>query len=209
MPEELLKLGGSLDSYVAECELNGGTPDKAVLGKARESIARMAGKADATAVSKVDDFLNSEFAIPNIELLPIDAKAVPIVQSRLAEARAGLKTGAYLSVVILCGSVLEAVLLSAAQKQPEPFNRAKAAPKDTAGNTKKLHEWSLAQLIDAASELGMVGLDVKKFSHGLRDFRNFIHPNEQIRLGFNPDEHTAKLCFHVLRAALAGVAGQR
>jgi hypothetical protein len=51
--------------------------------------------------------------------------------------------------------------------------------------------------------------DVKKFSHGLRDFRNYIHPYEQMQSGFAPDEHTAKLCFQVLKAALASVAGER
>ncbi|MCY4317652.1 MAG: hypothetical protein OXE76_00405, partial [Alphaproteobacteria bacterium] len=52
-------------------------------------------------------------------------------------------------------------------------------------------------------------LDVKKFSHGLRDFRNYIHPYEQMVSGFTPDEHTAKVCFQVLRAALESLAGER
>jgi hypothetical protein len=50
---------------------------------------------------------------------------------------------------------------------------------------------------------------VKKFSHGLREFRNYIHPYEQMVSGFAPDEHTAKVCFQVLKAALASLAGER
>jgi hypothetical protein len=55
----------------------------------------------------------------------------------------------------------------------------------------------------------MLTLDVKKFSHGLRDFRNFIHPHEQMASGFTPDQHTAEICFQVLKAALATLAGER
>jgi hypothetical protein len=60
-----------------------------------------------------------------------------------------------------------------------------------------------------ACEIDILKPDVQKFSHGLRDFRNYIHPYEQMRSGFTPDEHTAKLCFQVLKAALASVAGER
>jgi len=117
--------------------------------------------------------------------------------------------GAYLSVIFLCGSVLEAVLLGAAQNEPARFNRAMASPKLGDGSVKRFHEWSLSQFIDVACEIGLLKPDVKKFSHGLRDFRNYIHPYEQMVSGFTPDEHTARLCFQVLKAALASVAGER
>ena len=68
---------------------------------------------------------------------------------------------------------------------------------------------TLAQLIDVACEVNVIKLDVKKFSPGLRDFRNYIHPYEQMVSGFTPDEHTARVCFQVLKAALASVAGKR
>jgi hypothetical protein len=157
----------------------------------------------------VDEFLNHEFSVPNVHKLPIESQVVPIIESRLSEARKALGARAYLSVIFLCGSVLEAVLLGAAQKEPARFNRAAASPKAGDGSVKKFHEWSLAQFIDVACEIDLLKPDVKKFSHGLRDFRNYIHPYEQMVSGFNPDEHTAKLCFQVLKAALASVAGER
>ena len=52
------------------------------------------------------------------------------------------------------------------------------------------------------SELGFLKEDVKKFSHALRDFRNYIHPYQQAASGFNPDIHTAKICWQVLKAAI-------
>lgn len=201
-----------LDAYETVCTLNGQQAETAVLGKARTIVARLEGKPappPATSAQTVDDFLHSEFTIPNIQKLPIEAHAVPIIESRLAEARTAMGAGAYLSTILLCGSVLEAVLLGAAQKEPARFNRATASPKAADGTVRRFHEWNLAQFIDAATEIDLLKPDVKKFSHGLREFRNYIHPYEQMASGFTPDQHTAKVCFQVLKAALASVAGER
>ena len=119
--------------------------------------------------------------------MPIDTQVVSLVEARLNEARIALGAGAHLSVIFLCGSVLEAVLLGAAQQAPASFNQAKAAPKTANGSPKRFPEWPLAQLIDVAREVGVLKLAIKKFSHGLRDFRNDIHPYEQMGAGFTPD----------------------
>ncbi|WP_299567522.1 hypothetical protein [uncultured Sulfitobacter sp.] len=203
-------LSEMLDSYVATCELGGTEIDKPVFEKGRAIVDRLLGnKAKTTSAPSESSFLDTEFTIPNIGKLPIDALVVPVIEKRLAEARIALKAGASLSVIFLCGSVLEAVLLGAAQRHPAKFNNSKASPTNSAGSVKKFHEWSLAQFIDVACEIGMLKPDVKKFGHGLRDFRNYIHPYQQLASGFTPDQHTAKVCFQVLKAALAGVAGER
>ena len=199
-----------VDEYVVDCELNKKGVDSALLEKVRGIVARLNGKTQATKSAQTDnDFLNNEFTIPNVHKLPIEAQVIPIIESRLTEARTALGAGAHLSVIFLCGSVLEAVLLGAAQKEPVRFNKAPASPKDGNGSVKRFHDWSLAQFIDVACEIDLLKPDVKKFSHGLRDFRNYIHPYEQMVSGFMPDEHTAKVCFQVLKAALASVAGER
>lgn len=203
-------LGEMLDTYEADCSLNNRDAEASILEKSRGIVARLSGvPAPSKPTQTVDDFLHSEFSIPNIQKLPIEATAMPIIESRLNEARATMRARAYLSTIFLCGSVLEAVLLGAAQKEPARFNRASASPKAGDGSVKRFREWSLAQFIDVACEAGLLKPDVKKFSHGLRDFRNYIHPYEQMESGFTPDEHTAKVCFQVLKAALASVTGER
>lgn len=203
-------LSEMLDSYEASCHLNKRKIDSGVLEKSRSIVSRLSGKPQSAKPSTTDDdFLKHEFAIPNIQSLPVEAQVIPIIESRLTEALKALGVGAHLSVIFLCGSVLEAILLGAAQKEPSRFNRASASPKASDGIVKRFHEWSLAQLIDVACEIDVLKPDVKKFSHGLRDFRNYIHPYEQMVSGFTPDEHTAKVCFQVLKAALASVAGER
>ena len=155
-----------------------------------------------------ESFLNKEFEIPNIEKLPVEFAVSEIIQSRLKEAQSCMAARAYLAVIFHCGSVLEAVLLGAAQNQPEKFNRSQSSPKRD-GKVKAFQDWSLSELINVAHDIGALKQDVQRFSHGLRHFRNYIHPYEQMASGFTPDEHTAKVCFQVLKAALADVSGER
>jgi hypothetical protein len=107
-----------LDAFETVCTPDGQQCDTVVLEKARSIVARLEGNpapSPKPPAQTVDDFLHSEFTIPNIQKLPIEAQAVPIIESRLNEARTAMGAGAYLSTILLCGSVLEAVLLGAAQ----------------------------------------------------------------------------------------------
>jgi len=211
-PDEVVArvLSEMLDSYVTQCEINRNEPDRVLLQKCREIVARLSGgQGRAQTTNEIDEFLRREFDIPNLHKLPIEVGVLQIIEARLEEARKALEAGAPLAVIFLCGSVLEGALLGAALHNPEGFNRAPCSPKTAAGRVRPFHEWSLAQLIDVAHEVGILKLDVKKFSHSLRDFRNYIHPYEQVKSGFLPDMYTAKVCFQVVRAALASLAGER
>jgi hypothetical protein len=107
-----------------------------------------------------------------------------------------------LAVILLAGSTLEGVLLGLAVKYPREFNSATSSPKDREGKVKQFHAWNLSNFIDVARELGMIQYDTQRFSHTFRDFRNYIHPFEQMSSRFTPREHTAKICLQVLRAAI-------
>ena len=66
---------------------------------------------------------------------------------------------------------------------------------------KKLPDWTLSELINVARDIRLLDVDVSKFSHVLRDFRNYIHPLQQMSQSFSPDQHTVEICWQVLRAA--------
>lgn len=201
-------LDDMLDIYVANHDIAGRTPNERVLSRARAAAARLLGK-QPRPVSPTAAFLQQAFPSPHISELPIDAALAPIIDSRYEEALTAFEHGAYLSTVIMCGSILEAVLLGAAQANPADFNRATAAPKNQHGKPKPFHKWTLANFIDVATELELLSPDIDKFSHGLRDFRNYVHPHMQLLTQFTPDEHTAKICLQVLKAALANLTGKR
>lgn len=60
----------------------------------------------------------------------------------------------------------------------------------------------LSKGVAVAKEVGLIKEDVKKFSLVVREFRNYIHPYEQMSRAFEPDLNTAKICFQILKAAI-------
>ena len=179
--------------------------------KAMEVIDRLAGRSSAkpAPVSNEYDFLAKEYSQLNLARLNIDARFQQVIEQRIGEIHKCLKADAALAVIFLCGSTLEGLLLDAATKSSQRFNQANAAPKDKNGNTKQFHEWTLDSLINVAHEVDLLSLDIKKHSHSLKDFRNYIHPRQQAVQNFKPDFHTAKISWQVLQAAVANLGGQR
>jgi len=151
----------------------------------------------------IEDFLEKEVDEISISALKIDGAVTVVLEQRIVEVKQCLNAGAPLSVIFLCGSILEGILLGIATKNPKQFNQSSVCPKhkDT-GKAKQFHEWSLNNFIEVAYNVGYIGLDVKKYSHSLRDFRNYIHPYRQMSSGFNPDMHTARISWQVLKAAM-------
>lgn len=161
-------------------------------------------KNNSTTETSESDFLKKEFKNLNIDKLEIDNSVIEILKSRLEEIRKSLQNGSSLSVVIMCGSVLEGILLGTATANMKKFNQSTASPKNKeTGKVLSFQDWTLNNLIDVAYSVGLLGLDVQKFSHSLRDFRNYIHPYQQMISGFSPDIDTAKISWQVLQAAIS------
>jgi hypothetical protein len=149
-------------------------------------------------------FLEEKIDEVSFDGLCLDIKLLPALKIRLAEMRKCESANLPLAMIILCGSILEGILLSAAMNNPAMFNAAKSAPKDK-GAVRPFKDWTLASLIDVACELGLIREDAKKLSHFLREFRNYVHVREQADSGFNPDMLTAKICSQLLRLFIAGL----
>lgn len=156
------------------------------------------------------EFLNRDIRSLSLSGLPLDGPIVHLLEARYTEAERCLRHEAPLAAIFMAGSVLEGLLLGVACANPKEFNQAPNSPKDSkTGSVKAFQNWRLAEFIDVACELKYLHLDVKKFSHALRDFRNYIHPYQQMASGFAPDDHTARICLQVLRAAIASLTKQR
>jgi len=149
-----------------------------------------------------EDFLKKEFNDISIRALKLDEAVTEILEQRLKEIKKCLSSKSPLATIFLCGSTLEGILFSLAKNYPQKFNSALISPKDTDGKVLQFNEWKLNNLIDVAKEIGFIKEDIKKFSHLLRDFRNYIHPHQQLKEGFNPDERTANICWKVLEASI-------
>ena len=146
-------------------------------------------------------FLKLEISY-DISKLNLDDSIKQILVERIEEIEKAIKHELPLSAIFLCGSSLEGILLGVAIKDPKRFNCSTSSPKDSNGKVKNFAYWKLSELIDTATQTGLLNNDIKKFSHILRDFRNFIHPYEQLANSFSPDINTAKICCQVLKAAI-------
>jgi hypothetical protein len=164
--------------------------------------ARLGGTTPLDEQLTEEQFISREFKTVSVEKLGLDGVVSGILNQRIDEIRRCLTSQSPLAVIFLCGSTLEGILLGVAGRRPGEFNQSSLSPKDKSGKVKPFHEWTLNEFINVARDLKLLGEDVKKFSHGLRDFRNYIHPYAQMASNFNPDQHTAKICWQVLQAAI-------
>jgi hypothetical protein len=153
-----------------------------------------------------------EIAFLEMDLGTIDLSAVPVpvtfqdvIQQRRDEIEKCLQANAPLAAIFLCGSTLEGLLFAVAESNPKQFNQANAAPTRD-GSVRPFSEWTLQNLISVSRELRLVGEDVMKHADAVRDFRNYIHPRQQIRENFIPRMFTAEMADKVLRAAIADLA---
>lgn len=159
---------------------------------------------DETPVNKGNsesEFLDREFANVSIHGLGLEGTVSAVLDLRIKEIEKCYQGKAYLSTILMAGSTLEGIFLGLATTHPATFNRAKSSPKKN-GTVLQFQNWSLSNYIDTAKELGLIEYDTHQFSHTLRNFRNYIHPFEQVSSKFSPREHTAKICLQVLMAVI-------
>ena len=142
-------------------------------------------------------------APPDFGRLVQDSSLADILACRWSEAQRCFRAGAHLSAVVMMGSILEGVLLHTVERNLKAASQARSSPKGRNGKTKPIQEWGLSSLINVAHEVGWLQGDVKRFSHALRESRNLVHPYVQRLLKEHPDGDTCRICWQVVRAAVA------
>ncbi len=142
--------------------------------------------------------------ISNIDIskLGADTEFNKIIQSRFNEIQITIENKAPLATIVLCGSVLEGILLSVAKNNMKVFNRSSSVPKDKSGNNKNISNWTLEDLINVSHNIDLIDISIKEFSKSLKEFRNYIHPRKQIETKFNPTDETADICYRVMIGAI-------
>lgn len=121
-----------------------------------------------------------------------------IIFDRWLEIQTCLNVGAYLSAVILMGSVLEALLLSRAMLDADKVYRTKRSNRQN----KPLKEWSLSELISAAIELDWVKIDPVKISFPLRKYRLLIHPLGEVSANIDLNAETCHANWKIVNKAV-------
>ncbi len=147
------------------------------------------------------EFLARDFGQLDLGALPSELTSQRVVEARLIEIGQCLEAQAPLAVIFLVGSTLEGLLMEVALGHAARYTASPSAPKQR-GRPKPLERWTLGELITVSRSLGVVGEDVLKHADSVREFRNYIHPRQQLREGFEPRMITAQIAQQVLLAAL-------
>ncbi|WP_131459940.1 hypothetical protein [Aequorivita vladivostokensis] len=114
----------------------------------------------------IEGFLSKEFEVISLETLKIDFSVIDILNQRITEVQNSIRSRSALSCIILCGSILEGIFLGIASNKMREFNQCDISPKNrTTQRVLPFNDWSLSNFIDVSHNLGLIGLDVKKYSH--------------------------------------------
>lgn len=107
---------------------------------------------------------------------------------------------AWKSCVLLCGSILEGILMNALGKDwakaSNEFSRRKRKP------APPLNEWDLVDLVEVANKLKTFPKGTIYLSSAVREFRNLIHPGRQIREHIQVTEEQANIAINAVRMCM-------
>ena len=69
---------------------------------------------------------------------------------------------------------------------------------ESAPNKPDISRWDLSELINVAVELPLVTSGLEKLSHSIREYRNLVHPGNEIRSKLHFDAEEARISLEVL-----------
>ncbi len=144
--------------------------------------------------------MNKKFPIGSLPLsfhiLILDEAYLRLMKERWEESILTEKAEAHLATVVLLGSILEAMLLYKITSNWVDVQISGHYPKIFDKPTNKLvikpsNQWMLNEMIDSSEKIGWISHDIKGLSHSLKEYRNFIHPWQELSEKMSmPDETT-------------------
>ena len=139
--------------------------------------------------------------------LGLDPRLADNLRYRWEEAARCTGARAWLAATALYASILEVVLPDWLGRDKERAKAALAAPRDRQKQQVLPFEaWPLSILIKVAVELGYIDESLGRHAQALRESRNLIHPDRQIRERSTPDGDLTAISKRVVRAVLDAFA---
>ena len=121
------------------------------------------------------------------------------------EAQKAFHNELHKSTVVLCGTILESLLIDALSRneQEAKFNyyQKYLEGKNKENKPREIENWKLYELIEIAKFQGIISADAAKLSHIVKDYRNLIHLLAQERDRLHIDSHVASAVVQLLAVA--------
>jgi hypothetical protein len=131
-----------------------------------------------------------------------DSNLRKCVERDYAEIQRAFIAQCWKSVIILSGGTIEAILTDLLL-----HNAARAVSATSAPKQRDVSRWALTDLIKVAVELGLVSAGVEKLSHSVREYRNLVHPGNELRNKLTFDAEEAKIALEVVHIVHRDLSG--
>lgn len=167
-------------------------PDDDILAKSDELYRRL--QAPETDIDKINRLilgvkdkgrLQDSFLLEELDKLRISKRVVidKLIKDDLKELKVCIDKGLYKSSMVICGSILEAIMLDwLSETEKHDYYRDDA-------------EISLSKAITLLKRLGELDYDSANAAHNIREMRNLIHPRNYFQ---NQGKVTKRECMKLL-----------
>jgi len=125
-----------------------------------------------------------------------------ILTRRWQECLKCVEADAHLAATVMMGGMLEALFVARANKMPDkdPLVKAASAPKEKAtGKTLNYQDWMLDSYIRVAHELGWITASAKNVADVLKEYRNYVHPEKELRHGITLALNDSRMFWQVAK----------
>jgi hypothetical protein len=122
-----------------------------------------------------------------------DAELRKLLERDYLEIQRAFTALCWKAVIILSGGAIEAILTDLLLQNESKAKAATKAPKKP-----DITQWDLADLINVCVELSIVSAGVDELSQSVREYRNLVHPENEIRNKLIFDAEEAKITLEVL-----------
>ena len=136
--------------------------------------------------------------LTNIKKLELHISLEKCIEKRVCDSFECYKINVYLPVVVLCGSIVEGVLLHVAAQNN--FSGVDKAPKES------IEKWSLHDLIRIAKETKFLPAHNYYVTESMREYRNFIHPAKEASFPSPIDKEQASYALHALNLIIKDIS---
>lgn len=154
------------------------------LDEAKVALVRM--RSTVLLASPTVPLLATDDVAPDFSPLAGNPEMREILTRRWHECSKCVKAQAHLAAIVMMGGLLEALFVARANKLPvkEPLINAASAPKDKiTGKTVSYQNWMLDSYIKVAHELKWITGSAREVADVLKEYRNYIHPEKELRHG--------------------------
>jgi hypothetical protein len=177
--------------------------DLTELDKEKELINRITHKVKILQEDiKIDYSQISKTPLKKINIPPFDfiqiKELITILKRDYQEVLICKETECWKASIILCGSLIEGILYDLLKQNEARALESTGAQKDKDGKILPLEDWSLTYLINTAANLNLIETGIKGLHHATKDYRNLVHPTNEIKSSYKLKKEEADNAFAIL-----------